>query len=96
MSVIKHDAAPREGSSRSRMNRYREELARRAGGKKLDARGRPKAAMTRSFAALFRAYLAMLRPYLARRCLHLTGLGNLARAHPASGNQDRHRQRVRQ
>ena len=75
MSVIKHDAAPREGSSRSRMNRYREELARRAGGKQLDARGRPKAAMTRSFAALFRAYIAMLRPYRPSLVVAFTSLG---------------------
>ncbi len=75
MSVIKHDTAPREGSSRSRMNRYREELARRAGGKKVDARGRPKAAMTRSFAALFRAYIAMLRPYRPSLVVAFTSLG---------------------
>jgi len=65
MSDIKHDATPRQGSSRLRFERYRSELATRAKSKKEDARGKPKAQRQRSFGALFRAYLALLRPYRA-------------------------------
>ena len=63
MSEIRHDTAPRAGSSRVRFARYREELARRGREKKEDARGKPKGALHRSFTQLFRAYLALLRPY---------------------------------
>ena len=63
MSGIRHDTAPRTGSSRSRFARYREELSRRGRGKHEDARGKPKAPLQRSFGQLLRAYLALLRPY---------------------------------
>ncbi len=63
MSEIKHDATPRQGSSRLRFERYRSELAQRAKSKKEDARGKPKGQRQRSFGALFRAYLGLLRPY---------------------------------
>ncbi len=65
MSEIKHDATPRQGSSRLRFERYRSELAQRAKSKKEDARGKPKGQRQRSFGALFRAYLGLLRPYRA-------------------------------
>jgi ATP-binding cassette subfamily B protein/subfamily B ATP-binding cassette protein MsbA len=65
MSEIRHDAAPRAGSSRARFTQYRTELATRAKSPKTDARGKPKAALHRSFGALFRAYLGLLRPYRA-------------------------------
>ena len=66
---IEHEAAPRTGSSRLRFAQYRLELARRAGNRGVDARGKTKGPLHRSFGALFRAYLALLRPY--RRSLAL-------------------------
>ncbi len=63
MSKIKHDVAPRVGSSSARFRRYREELTRRAREKREDARGKPKGALHRSFAELIRAYLGLLVPY---------------------------------
>ena len=66
---IEHEAAPRMGSSRLRFAQYRSELARRAGNRGVDARGKTKGPLHRSFGALFRAYLALLRPY--RRSLAL-------------------------
>jgi ATP-binding cassette subfamily B protein/subfamily B ATP-binding cassette protein MsbA len=68
-SRIEHEAAPRTGSSRLRFAQYRAELARRAGNRGVDARGKTKGPLHRSFGALFRAYLALLRPY--RRSLAL-------------------------
>ncbi|MEY5033062.1 MAG: hypothetical protein RL354_2093, partial [Planctomycetota bacterium] len=66
---IEHEAAPRTGSSKLRFARYRAELARRAGNRGVDARGKTKGPLHRSFGTLFRAYLALLRPY--RRSLAL-------------------------
>ncbi len=63
MSKIKHDVAPRTGSSSARFRRYRDELTRRAREKREDARGKPKGALQRSFGALIRAYLGLLAPY---------------------------------
>ena len=63
MSKIKHDVAPRTGSSSARFRRYRDELTRRAREKREDARGKPKGALHRSFGALIRAYLGLLAPY---------------------------------
>ena len=63
MSKIKHDVAPRTGSSSARFRRYRDELTRRAREKREDARGKPKGALQRSFGALIRAYLGVLAPY---------------------------------
>jgi ATP-binding cassette subfamily B protein/subfamily B ATP-binding cassette protein MsbA len=63
MNEIRHEDAPRSGSSRSRFRAYRDELARRARTRGEDARGRPKRALTRPFGALLRAYLGLLRPY---------------------------------
>ncbi|MFN9076446.1 MAG: hypothetical protein ACK5WX_03360, partial [bacterium] len=68
MNEIRHDAAPRAGSSRQRFRDYRAELAKRAKSKSEDARGKPvkpKGQRTRSFGALFRAYLGLLGPYRA-------------------------------
>jgi len=63
MSEIRHDATPRDGSSRQRFERYRAELSKRSriGGE--DLRGKPRKPLHRSFGTLFRAYIAMLRPY---------------------------------
>jgi ATP-binding cassette subfamily B protein len=69
MTSIKHDAAPRTGSSRMRFERYRKELATRSRAGSEDLRGKPKKPMHRSFGALFRAYLGLLYPY--RRALWL-------------------------
>jgi ATP-binding cassette subfamily B protein/subfamily B ATP-binding cassette protein MsbA len=63
VSKIKHDVAPRTGSSSARFRRYRDELTRRAREKREDARGKPKGALQRSFGALIRAYLGLLAPY---------------------------------
>ena len=63
MSKIKHDVAPRTGSSSARFRRYRDELTRRAREKREDARGKPKGALHRSFGALILAYLGLLAPY---------------------------------
>ncbi|RLS67052.1 MAG: ABC transporter ATP-binding protein [Planctomycetota bacterium] len=60
---MKHDVAPRTGSSSARFRRYRDELTRRAREKREDARGKPKGALQRSFGALIRAYLGLLAPY---------------------------------
>ena len=68
MNEIRHDAAPRAGTSRQRFRDYRAELVKRAKDKSGSASGKPakpKGQRTRSFGALFRAYLGLLGPYRA-------------------------------
>ena len=74
MSSIKHDAAPRAGSSRSRFERYRAELATRSSTGGEDRRGKPKKPLHRSFGTLFRAYLGLLRPFRATLVVVFTAL----------------------
>ncbi len=74
MSSIKHDAAPRTGSSRSRFERYRAELATRSRSGGEDLRGKPKKPLHRSFGTLFRAYLSLLRPFRATLVVVFTAL----------------------
>ena len=74
MSSIKHDAVPRAGSSRSRFERYRAELATRSRSGGEDLRGKPKKPLHRSFGTLFRAYLGLLRPFRATLVVVFTAL----------------------
>jgi ATP-binding cassette subfamily B protein len=74
MSSIKHDAAPRTGSSRMRFARYRAELTHRSRAGSEDLRGKPKKPLHRSFGTLFRAYLGLLRPYRRTLCVVFVAL----------------------